>query len=128
MLAVRICFRFRSGGRGRCRKFQTVAWTPDLSSRAGILLRKITGARYLRRLPPTATGRYTRLRSPRKGFLPLQFEPRDQFDQRQKKLEQIRALGIDTFPREFRWTDTPAALTGKYAETPAGELETERRE
>jgi len=58
----------------------------------------------------------------------LQFEPRDQFDQRQKKLEQIRALGIDAFPREFRWTDTPAALTGKYAETPAGELEAERRE
>jgi len=58
----------------------------------------------------------------------LQFEPRDQFDQRQKKLEQIRALGIDAFPREFRWTDTPAALTGRYAETPAGELEAERRE
>ena len=58
----------------------------------------------------------------------MQFEPRDQFDQRQKKLEQIRALGIDAFPREFRWTDTPAALTGKYAETPAAELESERRE
>ncbi len=58
----------------------------------------------------------------------MQFEPRDQFDQRQKKLEQIRALGIDPFPREFRWTDTAAALAGKYAETPAAELEAERRE
>jgi hypothetical protein len=38
----------------------------------------------------------------------LQFEPRDQFEQRQKKLEQIQALGFDVFPREFRWTDTPS--------------------
>jgi lysyl-tRNA synthetase class 2 len=58
----------------------------------------------------------------------LQFEPRDQFEQRQKKLEQIRALGLDPFPREFRWTDTPTALIEKYGEAPAAELETERRE
>jgi lysyl-tRNA synthetase class 2 len=58
----------------------------------------------------------------------LQFEPRDQFDQRQKKLEQIRALGIDPFPRGFRCTDTPAALTRKYSDTPAADLEAERRE
>jgi lysyl-tRNA synthetase, class II len=58
----------------------------------------------------------------------LQFEPRDQFDQRQKKLEQIRALGIDPFPREYRWTDTPAALTAKYGETSAAELEAQKRE
>jgi lysyl-tRNA synthetase class 2 len=53
----------------------------------------------------------------------LQFEPRDQFEQRQKKLEQIQALGFDPFPREFRWTDTPAALAGKYINTSAAELE-----
>jgi len=58
----------------------------------------------------------------------LQFEPRDQFDQRQRKLEQIRALGIDPFPREYRWTDTPAALAGKYGETPAAEMEKDKRE
>ncbi len=58
----------------------------------------------------------------------MQFEPRDQFDQRQRKLEQIRALGIDPFPREFRWTDTPAALAGKYSDTPAAELQAEKRE
>jgi lysyl-tRNA synthetase, class II len=58
----------------------------------------------------------------------LQFEPRDQFDQRQRKLEQIRALGIDPFPREYRWTDTPAALTAKYGETPARELDGNRCE
>jgi len=58
----------------------------------------------------------------------LQFEPRDQFEQRQKKLEQIQALGFDAFPREFRWTDTPASLAGKYSETPAAELEKGKRE
>jgi lysyl-tRNA synthetase class 2 len=58
----------------------------------------------------------------------LQFEPRDQFEQRRKKLEQIQALGFDPFPREFRWTDTPAALVGKYSETSAAELEAGKRE
>jgi lysyl-tRNA synthetase class 2 len=58
----------------------------------------------------------------------LQFEPRDQFEQRQKKLEQIRALGFDAFPREFRWTETPAALVGTYGETPGADLEAEKRE
>jgi lysyl-tRNA synthetase class 2 len=58
----------------------------------------------------------------------LQFEPRDQFAQRQKKLEQIQALGYDPFPREFRWTDTPRALVEKYGEQSAGELETDKRE
>jgi lysyl-tRNA synthetase, class II len=58
----------------------------------------------------------------------LEFEPRDQFEQRQKKLEQIRELGLDPFPREFRWTDTPAELGDSYSETPGTELETSKRE
>jgi lysyl-tRNA synthetase class 2 len=58
----------------------------------------------------------------------LQFEPRDQFEQRQKKLEQIEALGLDPFPREFRWTDTPAALVEKYGEKSAAELEADKHE
>jgi lysyl-tRNA synthetase class 2 len=58
----------------------------------------------------------------------LEFEPRDQFEQRQKKLEQIQALGFDPFPREFRWTDTPAALVDKFAATPGPELEANKRE
>jgi len=62
-----------------------------------------------------------------KGF-PLQFEPRDQFEQRQKKLQQIQTLGYERYPREFRWTDTPAALVEKYSETPGAELEANRRE
>jgi lysyl-tRNA synthetase class 2 len=58
----------------------------------------------------------------------LQFEPRDQFEQRQKKLEQIQALGYEAFPREFRWTDTPAGLVEKYGEKSAAELEADKQE
>jgi lysyl-tRNA synthetase class 2 len=58
----------------------------------------------------------------------LQFEPRDQFEQRQKKLEEIQALGHDPYPREFRWTDTPAVLVEKYGATPGPELEANKRE
>jgi lysyl-tRNA synthetase class 2 len=58
----------------------------------------------------------------------LQFEPRDQFEQRQKKLHQIEALGQDPYPREFRWTDTPAALVESYGQTPGPDLEADKRE
>jgi lysyl-tRNA synthetase, class II len=58
----------------------------------------------------------------------LQFEPREQFEQRQKKLEQIKALGCEPFPREFRWTETPAALVEKYGEKSAADLEADRHE
>src|SRR5260370_7165477 len=52
----------------------------------------------------------------------LQFEPRDQFEQRHKKLEQIKALGHDPYPREFRWTDSPPALVKQYPRTTGPEL------
>jgi len=58
----------------------------------------------------------------------LQFEPHDQFEQRQKKLEQIQALGFDAYPREFRWTDTPAALVAKFGGAPGPELEANKSE
>jgi lysyl-tRNA synthetase, class II len=58
----------------------------------------------------------------------LQFEPREQFEQRQKKLEQITALGYEPYPREFRWTDTPAGLVEKYGEKSAEELEADKHE
>jgi lysyl-tRNA synthetase class 2 len=58
----------------------------------------------------------------------LQFEPRDQFEQRQKKLEQIKSLGLDPFPREFRWTDTPAMLAEEYKDASSADLEAKRRE
>ncbi len=58
----------------------------------------------------------------------MQFEPRDQFEQREKKLEQIKALGFEAYPREYRWTDRPGDLARDYANTPASELETNRKE
>jgi lysyl-tRNA synthetase class 2 len=58
----------------------------------------------------------------------LQFEPRDQFEQRQKKLEQIQALGCEAFPREFRWTATPAALVENQGAKTAAELEADKHE
>jgi lysyl-tRNA synthetase, class II len=58
----------------------------------------------------------------------LQFEPQDQFQQRQKNLDEIQALGYEAFPREFRWTDTPAGLVKKYSERTAPELEADRKE
>jgi lysyl-tRNA synthetase class 2 len=58
----------------------------------------------------------------------LQFEPQDQFQQRQKKLEEIQALGYRAFPTEFRWTDTPMDLAKKYAERSSAELEADRKE
>jgi len=57
----------------------------------------------------------------------LQFEPRDQFEQRLKKLEQIQALGHEPYPREFRWTDTPADLVDKYSATSGPDLESNKR-
>jgi lysyl-tRNA synthetase class 2 len=58
----------------------------------------------------------------------LEFEPRDQFEQRQKKIDQIRALGHDPYPREFRWTDTPAALVEKFSTATAADLEANKSE
>jgi lysyl-tRNA synthetase class 2 len=58
----------------------------------------------------------------------LQFEPRDQFEQRQKKLEQIQALGCEAFPREFRLTATPAALVENYGAKTAAELQADKHE
>jgi len=58
----------------------------------------------------------------------LQFEPRDQFEQRQKKLGQIQALGFPAYPHEFRWTDAVADLATQFAATPGADLEANRRE
>jgi lysyl-tRNA synthetase class 2 len=40
----------------------------------------------------------------------VQFEPQDQFEQRQRKLEQLRQAGHAAYPHEFRWTATAAEL------------------
>ena len=58
----------------------------------------------------------------------MQFEPRDQFEQRQKKLEQIQALGLKAYPHEFRWTDTVGELAAQFGATASADLEANRRE
>jgi lysyl-tRNA synthetase class 2 len=58
----------------------------------------------------------------------LQFEPRDQFEQRLKKLQEIQALRHDPYPREFRWTDTAAELVDKYSGSSAVDLEASRKD
>jgi len=56
----------------------------------------------------------------------LQFEPKDQFEQRQHKLEKIVAAGYPAYPHEFRWTASPAELAAKYAPATAPELESNK--
>ncbi|GAC1622318.1 MAG: lysine--tRNA ligase [Candidatus Acidiferrum sp.] len=58
----------------------------------------------------------------------MKFEPVDQFVQRQKKLEQIQALGYEPFPREFRWTDRPGELLERFKDTATPELEAHKSE
>jgi lysyl-tRNA synthetase class 2 len=59
---------------------------------------------------------------------PLEFEPREQFQQRQKKLEQIQGLGLRAYPHEFRWTDTAADLAAQFDETSAADLQAQQRD
>ncbi len=56
----------------------------------------------------------------------MPFEPLDQFLQRQKKLEQIAALGHDPYPHKFDYTATPAEVVEKYGTRTAAELDAER--
>ncbi len=52
----------------------------------------------------------------------MQFEPKDQFEQRQAKLRKLVEAGNPAYPHEFRWTASPAELAAKYANTTAEEL------
>ena len=56
----------------------------------------------------------------------MEFEPRDQFEQRLKKLEQLREAGLNPYPHEFRWTATAADLVEKHGNTSAAELEAQK--
>lgn len=56
----------------------------------------------------------------------MEFEPRDQVVQRQKKLEQIAALGFDPFPNRFDWRQTAAEIVTQYDQRTASELESSR--
>jgi lysyl-tRNA synthetase, class II len=53
----------------------------------------------------------------------LPFEPLEQYLQRQKKLEQIVALGYAPYPHKFDWTLTPAQVVEKFGGLPVAELE-----
>ncbi|HLE37862.1 MAG TPA: amino acid--tRNA ligase-related protein, partial [Candidatus Acidoferrales bacterium] len=56
----------------------------------------------------------------------MRIEPLDQYAQRQKKLEQIQALGHEPYPHKFDWSSTPAEVQGRYGQSSAAELEAER--
>jgi len=58
----------------------------------------------------------------------LEFEPKDQFEQRLKKLEQLRALGINVYPNEFRWSATASDIVEKYGNSSAADLEAHKVE
>jgi lysyl-tRNA synthetase, class II len=62
------------------------------------------------------------------GTQAVQFEPQDQFEQRQRKLEQIQQAGHIAYPHEFQWTATAGELAGKYAAATAAELEASKVE
>jgi lysyl-tRNA synthetase class 2 len=56
----------------------------------------------------------------------LPFEPLDQYQQRQKKLREIEALGEPAYPHRFERSHTIAEILDQYGERTAEELETSR--
>src|SRR5260370_35265266 len=59
-------------------------------------------------------------------IFPLQFEPRDQFEQRQKNLQQVQALGLKAYPHEFGWSDTVADRATQFGSTSVADLAANR--
>ena len=53
----------------------------------------------------------------------MDFEPLDQYQQRQKNLSEIEALGHSGYPRKFAWTHRPSELLEKYRDSTAEQLE-----
>jgi lysyl-tRNA synthetase, class II len=53
----------------------------------------------------------------------LEFEPLDQYQQRQKNLTEIEALGHSGYPRKFAWTHRPSELLEKYHDSSAEQLD-----
>lgn len=58
----------------------------------------------------------------------VEFEPREQFEQRRRKLERLRQLGVNPYPHEFRRTATATELVQRFGESSAAELEGSRQE
>jgi lysyl-tRNA synthetase class 2 len=63
-----------------------------------------------------------------RGCQELQFEPKDQFEQRQQKLEKIVGAGYPAYPHEFRCSATAADLAGQYAQATAEDLAAQKVE
>ena len=61
-------------------------------------------------------------RSARERIDPLEFEPLDQFHQRQKKLREIEALGHAPYPHKFAWTHTPKQIAEEFGDRTAEQL------
>jgi lysyl-tRNA synthetase, class II len=61
----------------------------------------------------------------RKGFNSLEFEPRDQFEQRLKKLREIEGLGYRAYPHQFLLTHTAREIVERYGNSTAEELAAE---
>ncbi|HVB32994.1 MAG TPA: lysine--tRNA ligase, partial [Patescibacteria group bacterium] len=55
----------------------------------------------------------------------MPFEPLDQYLQRQRKLDEIRALGEDPYPHRFERTHTIAQIGEKFGASGAAQLEAE---
>jgi lysyl-tRNA synthetase, class II len=55
----------------------------------------------------------------------LEFEPLDQFQQRQKKLEELKALGKQAYPHKFGWTYTPRQVIERFGGRNAAQLTAE---
>ncbi|HKN59628.1 MAG TPA: OB-fold nucleic acid binding domain-containing protein, partial [Candidatus Acidoferrales bacterium] len=58
----------------------------------------------------------------------MEFEPVDQFRQRQKKLQEIEALGHPAYPHKFAWTLTANQVLKEYGNRGAEELAAQRVE
>ncbi len=63
------------------------------------------------------------LKADRRKENSLEFEPLDQYQQRQKNLTEIEALGHSGYPRKFAWTHRPSELLEEYKDSTAAELE-----
>ena len=58
----------------------------------------------------------------------MEFEPLDQFRTRQKKLQEIEALGHPAYPHKFAWTHTASQVLKEYGNRTAEELSAPRVE
>ncbi|HTU34865.1 MAG TPA: lysine--tRNA ligase [Candidatus Acidoferrum sp.] len=52
----------------------------------------------------------------------MEFEPLDQFRQRQKKLEEIEALGYPAYPHKFAWSHTARQILAQHESATADQL------